>query len=116
MVEEMGGLHAVQRLMLVGLQDDGLAGDVVVVHVRAHPQSGLREALFQLQTEVHLLHLIGIIDDLSAVSQQNAAGTEETNAAMEELNASFHLISDNAKSLQEIADELSNEISYFRLS
>ncbi len=60
--------------------------------------------------------LIGIIDDLSAVSQQNAAGTEETNAAMEELNASFHLISDNAKSLQEIADELSNEISYFRLS
>lgn len=60
--------------------------------------------------------LIGIIDDLSAVSQQNAAGTEETNAAMEELNASFHLISDNARSLQEIADELSNEISYFRLN
>ena len=63
MVEEMGGLHAVQRLMLVGLQDDGLAGNVVVVHVRAHPQSGLREALFQLQTEVHLLHLIGIVDE-----------------------------------------------------
>ena len=61
-------------------------------------------------------NLYSIIEDLSAISEQNAASTQETNASMEELNATFSIIADSAKSLQEIADQLKEEISFFDLN
>lgn len=57
--------------------------------------------------------LVGIIADLSAVSQENAAATEQTNASMEELNATFTLIANSATDLQSIAENMQETISYF---
>ena len=59
--------------------------------------------------------LLGIISDLSAISEENAASTEETNASMEELNATFTMISESAGRLQGLAQDLKNNISYFRV-
>ncbi len=59
--------------------------------------------------------LLGIISDLSAISEENAASTEETNASMEELNATFTVISESAGRLQSLAQDLKNNISYFRV-
>ena len=59
--------------------------------------------------------LMGIISDLSAISEENAASTEETNASMEELNATFTIISESAGRLQGLAEELKNNISYFKV-
>jgi methyl-accepting chemotaxis protein len=60
-------------------------------------------------------NVVGVIDDLSAVSQQNAASTQETNASMEELNATFEVISTSAGELQQLAAKLNDQISYFNL-
>ncbi|MCR4791320.1 MAG: HAMP domain-containing protein [Lachnospiraceae bacterium] len=59
--------------------------------------------------------LDSIIEDLSAISEENAASTEETNASMEELNATFSLISQSAVDLQDIANNLNDTISYFKV-
>ncbi len=59
--------------------------------------------------------LLEIISDLSAISEENAASTEETNASMEELNATFTIISESAGKLQTLAEELRENISYFKV-
>ncbi len=59
------------------------------------------------------MSLVEIIQDLSAISEENAASTEETNASMQELNATFSIISESAHSLQKIAVDLGDTISYF---
>lgn len=60
-------------------------------------------------------NLIEIISDLSAISQENAAATEETNASVEELNATFEVINKSATDLQEMAHNLDQLISFFKL-
>ncbi|MCR5690849.1 MAG: hypothetical protein K6G62_01385 [Eubacterium sp.] len=57
--------------------------------------------------------LIGVISEISAISEENAAATEETNASMEELNVTYGLISHSAQNLQRLASDLKNTISYF---
>ena len=59
--------------------------------------------------------LISIMEDLSAISEENAASTEETNASMEELNSTFQVISQNAVSLQTVAEQLRKQIAFFKL-
>lgn len=59
--------------------------------------------------------LVEIISDLSAISEENAASSQETNASMEELNATFSIITQSAKDLQELAVDLSDAISYFKV-
>ena len=59
--------------------------------------------------------LMEVISDLSAISEENAASTEETNASMEELNATFAIISESANKLQSLAEELKDNISYFKV-
>ncbi|WP_029230825.1 methyl-accepting chemotaxis protein [Butyrivibrio sp. VCB2006] len=58
--------------------------------------------------------LLEIISDLSAISEENAASTEETNASMQELNATFSIITESAGKLQELAEGLTETISYFK--
>ena len=60
-------------------------------------------------------NLVSIIEELSAISEENAASTEETNASMQELNATFELISHSAGDLKELAVQLEDQISYFRV-
>ncbi|WP_024866726.1 methyl-accepting chemotaxis protein [Butyrivibrio sp. FCS014] len=58
--------------------------------------------------------LVEIISDLSAISEENAASTEETNASMQELNATFQIITESAGKLQELANGMTDAISYFK--
>ncbi|MCR4705298.1 MAG: methyl-accepting chemotaxis protein [Lachnospiraceae bacterium] len=58
--------------------------------------------------------LMEIISDLSAISEENAASTQQTNASMSELNNTFGTISDSANRLNTIAADLADTISYFR--
>ena len=73
--------------------------------IKAHMQQ-LTEAKDQL---------VGIIADLSAISEENAASAEETNASMEELNATFALITDSANNLQNLAENMTETISFFQV-
>ena len=58
--------------------------------------------------------LAEVVSDLSAISEENAASTQETNASMEELNATFSIITESANKLQELAEGMTDTISYFK--
>ena len=59
--------------------------------------------------------VVDIIQDLSALSEENAASTQETTASMQELNATISLLSNAAKELQELAVSLENDMRFFKL-
>lgn len=59
--------------------------------------------------------VVDIIQNLSALSEENAAATEETTASMEELNATINLLAESAKGLQSLAASLEEDIRFFKI-
>nr|WP_294492684.1 cache domain-containing protein [uncultured Anaerosporobacter sp.] len=59
--------------------------------------------------------VMDVIQNLSALSEENAAATEETTASMEELTATVHVVSEAAQKMQELANTLNNEVKFFKL-
>lgn len=59
--------------------------------------------------------ILDIIQNLSAISEENAASTEETTASMEELNATLNLLAESAKDLLELSTGLENDMNFFQL-
>ena len=55
-----------------------------------------------------------VMSSLSAISEENAASTEETGAAMEELNANINILAQSAEALQGLARQLAEDISFFK--
>ncbi len=60
--------------------------------------------------------VVDVISNLSAISQQNAASTEETAASMQELNATINLLANAAGDLIALSDTLEKEIAFFKLA
>ena len=60
-------------------------------------------------------NMVGIIANLSAVSEENAAATQETTASMEELYATINLVSNSAVELKDLAVALEEETRFFKL-
>lgn len=58
--------------------------------------------------------IITVIDNLSAISKENAAGTEETVAAVEEQTASISELANASESLAKLAEDMQVNISRFR--
>ncbi len=59
--------------------------------------------------------IVGIIGNLSAIAEENAATTEEASANVEMQTNSINDISDASANLAEIASELQNEVAHFKL-
>lgn len=59
--------------------------------------------------------IVGIIENLSAVSEENAAGTQEAAASIEEETASMNEIANSCENLSKLAEEMQVGISMFRL-
>lgn len=59
------------------------------------------------------IKVVDIVQDLTAIAEENAASTQETSASSAEVGAIMENISDNTKHLNEIADELKNNIGHF---
>lgn len=57
--------------------------------------------------------IVGIIESLSAISQENAAGTEEASASVEEQTASMQEIANASESLAKLAEEMQESIAKF---
>ena len=58
--------------------------------------------------------IIEIIENLSAISEENAAGTEEAAASVEEQTASIGEIANASESLARLAEEMQESISKFK--
>lgn len=59
--------------------------------------------------------IVDVINNLSAISEENSASTEETMASIEELNATISQISEKSKMVDENAESLMNDINVFKL-
>ena len=59
--------------------------------------------------------VVDIITNLSAVSQQNVASTEETTASMEQLNAAIDLVAEASVRLKNLAVSLTDATKFFQL-
>lgn len=56
---------------------------------------------------------IEVITNLSAISEENAASTEQTNSSMQELNEATKVLADTASHLKELSIDLQNDLKYF---
>ncbi|RKI25229.1 methyl-accepting chemotaxis protein [bacterium 1xD8-6] len=57
--------------------------------------------------------VVDVITNLSAISEQNAASTQETTASMQELNATINLLAESAGNLTKLSEDLEERISFF---
>lgn len=58
--------------------------------------------------------IVGILDNLSAVAEENAAGTEEVSASVNEQTEAIELLSNNSDELSVLAETLRNSIGQFK--
>lgn len=59
--------------------------------------------------------VVDIVQNLTAIAEENAASTEETSASATEMSAIMESIDENARNLNEVADQLHNTISRFKI-
>ncbi len=58
--------------------------------------------------------LVGIVENLSAISEENAASCEETSAAMQSVSEDINICNKNARSLTELSENLKEQVSHFK--
>ena len=58
--------------------------------------------------------LVDLVENLSAISEENAASTEQTSISMSELDTTFTVINESAAELGELASDLTETINYFK--
>ena len=79
-------------------------------------KTGTDEIRTHAQTcDTSRVQVVDVIANLSAISEQNAASTQETTASMEELNATINLLADAANNLKGLSESLNDEMSFFKL-
>lgn len=59
--------------------------------------------------------VIDVISNLSAISQENAASTEETTASMAELNETIRILAGAAGNLKTLSQNLEKDMEFFKL-
>ena len=115
--------HAVDTMGVVGKIVESQAKSVQLTNEKFE---GISDAIETMKKVIKLINqsgrdmddkkneIIGIIENLSAISQENAAGTEEASAAVEEQTASMLEISNASESLAKLAEEMQQSISKFK--
>lgn len=58
--------------------------------------------------------VVDVVQNLTAIAQENAASTEETSATVAEVGSIMMNVADNAKQLHEIANALDEDVKQFR--
>lgn len=61
------------------------------------------------------IKVVDVVQNLTAIAQENAASTEETSASATEMSAIMESIDSSARSLNAVADQLSETISKFKI-
>lgn len=62
------------------------------------------------------VNVVDVVQNLTAIAEENAAATEETSASATEVNNIIGSISDKADNVHNIADDLHASIKVFQLS
>ncbi|MCR4611716.1 MAG: cache domain-containing protein [Lachnospiraceae bacterium] len=59
--------------------------------------------------------VVGVVNNLVTIAEENSASTQQTTASMQELNATINLVSQQATDLLDLAHDLQKELDYFKL-
>ena len=59
--------------------------------------------------------VVNLIENLSAIAEENAAGTEQTSASVTEIGAITENVASNAERLKDISNSLDSNIKQFRV-
>ena len=59
--------------------------------------------------------VIDVVQELSAIAQENAASTEETSASVTEVSAISEEMSEEAKKLRDISNAMEERMSVFKI-
>ena len=81
--------------------------------------NGTVERIAEINTMVHHLDveigkMVDMISNLSAISEENSASTEQTMASIQELTAVIGQVSEKAQNVNDSADELMREVNVFK--
>lgn len=60
-------------------------------------------------------HVVGLMTNLSAIAEENAASTEQTNASMNELNDATISLAETAQELKQLSETLNQDLNYFSI-
>ncbi len=58
--------------------------------------------------------VVDVMSSLSAISEENAASTQETNASMEELASTVAILAQSAEDLKVLAGHLADDVAFFK--
>lgn len=61
------------------------------------------------------INVVDVVQNLTAIAQENAASTEETSASVTEVSSIVYNISENASRMKGVADELEHNMNVFKL-
>ncbi len=70
---------------------------------------------FVKQMDIQKNEIVDVLQNLSAIAEENAAGTEEASASIEEQTAGIVEISTASQTLSELAEELKQKLSIFKI-
>lgn len=59
--------------------------------------------------------VVDVISNLSAISEENAASTQQTTSSMQELNATINILAETAAKVKEVSDQLNEDMKYFKM-
>lgn len=59
--------------------------------------------------------VVDVISNLSAISEENAASTEQTTSSMQELNATINVLAETAANVKEVSDKLNEDMKFFKM-
>ncbi len=88
---------------------EGMIGDIEETVISVAKISEEAETCVSANSEVS-----NAMSSLSAISEENAASTETTGASVEELSATVTTLAGSAAHLKEIAEQLNDEIMFFK--
>ncbi len=67
------------------------------------------------QLDTARVNVVDVVQNLTAIAEENAASTEETSASVTEVSSIINNISDNASQLKNVADELESNMNIFKM-
>lgn len=115
--------HAVHTIQEVGKTAASQVESVELTNAKFKGIDGVIEKMKDIIIEINQSgqvmeekknEVIGIIENLSAISQENAAGTEEASASVEEQTASMEEITNASDRLAKLAEEMQESIAKFK--
>lgn len=103
----------------MSVQNEKLSDTQQVFTILEEDINGTVERIESINTmveglDMEIRKMVDVVANLSSISEENSASTEQTMASIQELNATIHQVYEKAQHVDSSADELMNEVNVFK--